>query len=58
MDGLHRHPQTENQSELTKREYAFCYIYIFIHTWAFGSGYISTISSFAPLFSVVSFATC
>ena len=58
MDGLCRCPQTENQTELIEREYAFCYIFIFIHTWAFGSGYISTRSSFAPLFIVVPFATC
>ena len=41
MDGLRR-CQNQNQTFLTECEYAFCYIIIFICTWAFYSGYIST----------------
>ena len=41
MDGVHR-CQNQNQTSLTVHDYAFCYIFIFICTWAFCSGYIST----------------
>ena len=47
--------RTKTKLNYTEHEYAFCYIFKFICTWAFGSGYISTKIKFCTSLQCCSF---